>query len=122
MDEAAVALLFHHPEGRLTDVERPLEVHGDNRVQVGRVELGEALVAKNASVVDDDVDGPVGVQRGLHDGRAPLRRGYRLVVGDGLATRLDDLLDHLLGWAVASASPVGIPPQVVDHDPRSPLR
>ena len=80
----------------------------------------ERLVAQDAGVVDDDVDAPVGVDRGLHDRLAALGRGDRVGVGDGLAARGFDLVDHLLGGAGVAAGAVDRAAEVVHHDERAP--
>ena len=54
--------------------------------------------------------------RGLHDGRAALGGGDRVVVGHGLAAGGLDLVDHLLGGAVVAALAVDRAAEVVDHD------
>ena len=83
--EPAVALLLHHPVGRLGDVEGAEEVDVDDGPQVGDVQVGERLVPQDAGVVDDDVDRAEGVERGLDDGRPALGGGHRVVAGHGLA-------------------------------------
>ena len=106
VDDAAVALLAHLDERRPGDVERALQVDVDDRVdEVGRLVV-ERLVAQDAGVVDDDVDALEGVERGLHDRRAALDRGDRVVVGDGLAAGGLDLVDDLLRRAGVGAGAV----------------
>src|SRR5262249_10255285 len=96
------------------DAEAAEDVDAVDEIPVLLAELVEARVAEDAGVVDDDVDAPPGVERGLHDLAAVLDR---VVVGDGLAARGLDLLDDLVGGRAALAPAVHRAAQVVDHDP-----
>ena len=105
--DPAVVVLLHHAEGGLRDVERALQVHVEHDAEILGLELREGLVAQDAGVVDDDVDLAEVVDRGLHDRGAALGRRDGVVVGDGLAAGLVDLLHDLIGHARAGAGAVG---------------
>jgi len=71
-------------------------------------------------VVDDEVDGAEGVDGRLRDGHAPLGGGHRVVAGHGLAAGGGDLGHGGVGRAAGRPGAVGVPAEVVDHDPRPP--
>jgi hypothetical protein len=65
-------------------------VHLDDQVPVLVLEVLEGNVAQDAGVVDEDVDAAKGLDGGLDDALAVLDA---VVVGDGLAAGLFDLVD-----------------------------
>src|SRR4029450_4064169 len=119
VDDAAVVLGPHVLPGRLGDVERAPEVDVEHRVEVVGTHVLERCVPQDARVVDHDVDAAEAVQRRLHDGPAALRRGNRVVVGDGVAPSGGDLVDNGLGGGGAAAGAVDRSPGVVGDDQRA---
>ena len=96
-------------------------MHGDHRVEQLGVHVVERLVAQDAGVVDDDVDGAERVDRALHDRLAALRCGDRIGVGDGFAARVLDLVDDVLGGPLVAAGAVDGAAEIVHHDQRAAL-
>ena len=93
-------------------------ITGSNSVGVHVV---ERLVAQDAGVVDDDVDGAERVDRGLHDRLAAFGCGDRVGVGDGLAAGGLDLVDDELGGTLVAARAVDGAAEIVHHDQRAAL-
>ena len=97
-------------------MEGAFEVHIEDGLEVGEVKVGERLVAKDASVIDDDVDRAEGVEGGLGDGGAALGGGDGLIARDSLATCGEDLRHDTVGGARGTAGAIGRPAEVVDDD------
>ena len=114
VDDAAEALVAHDHPGRHGHVERTHEVGRDHGLEELRSHVVERLVAQDAGVVDDDVDGAEGVEGGLHDGFTALGGGDRVVVGDSNAAELLDLLDDEVRRAVVVAFAIHAATEVVD--------
>jgi len=104
--DAAVALLAHRlPHGLGAD-RRAHQVDVDHQAEVGQVHLGEALVAQDAGVADQDVDpAPYGLGPRDHGADGGLV-GHRGGDPDRLAPGGDDLGGHAVG---------GLLGQVVDR-------
>ena len=94
-------------------------MHVEHRVDEVGTHVVERLVAQDAGVVDDDVDGAERVDRGLHDALAAVGRGDRVGVRDGLAARGLDLVDDELCGALVGARSVDGTAEVVHHDERA---
>ena len=91
-----------------------MHLHDDIEIVEGH--LGERLVAEDASVIDEDVDLAERVDGGLdHVGGAhPV--GDAVIVGDGLAAGLFDLVDDGVGRRVGAALAVGRDAGIIDDD------
>ena len=96
-DHSAVVLLAHVRPGRRGDEVGAVEVDVDDRCPQFRRHVVERLVAKDAGVVDHDVDAPEGIECRLDDRRAALGRRHGVRVGDRFATGGRDLVDDPLG-------------------------
>src|SRR5690606_2053573 len=79
--------------------------------------LVETGVAKDAGVVDDDVDAAELVERGLNNAFAVLDR---VVAGDGLAAGGHNLVDDAVGGRLARPLAVHAAAEVIDDDAGSP--
>ena len=91
-------------------------MHIENDFEILGRELYETLVAQDAGVVDDDIDLAESVDGGLDDVLTAFGRGHRVVVGHGLATCIDYLLDGLVGHRGTGSGSVGRTAQVVDDN------
>ena len=100
-------------------VERTLEVHGDDRVEVFFGHLDERPVADDARVVDQDVDLAERVDGRLHDALSAVELRDRVVARDGLASERLDLLAHLRRGVLFRAPAVDAAADVVDDDARA---
>ena len=121
-DDAAVVLRSHRLPDRLGAVHRAHQVDVDDEPEVVELHLGEALVAQDAGVVDEDVDpAPLGQRRvdhRLHGAEV----GDRGAVGDRLAAGGADLLGDGVGGGRRAAAAVERAAQVVDDDRRAARR
>ena len=102
-----------------TGVERPLEVHADDCVEVLLSDLVEQAIARHASVVHQDVQPPVVLDGGADEAFSLAEVGDRVVIGDRLATVLADDRDNLIGWGLRATCAVAVDARVVDHDLRA---
>jgi len=92
-DDAAVAGVAQMVPGGVGDAERAEDVDAVNEVPVFLRHLLERGVAKDAGVVDDDVEALERVERALDDLGALLDR---LVAGDGFSSGCLDLIHDLV--------------------------
>ena len=114
--EDAGALLAEDDGGVLAEVEVALEVDVEDDVPLLLRHVEDHLVAKDAGVVDDDVEAAEGVERLLHHAVSGLEVGDVVVVRDGVAAHLLDLGDDLVGGALLAAGAGGGATEVVDDD------
>ncbi len=84
-----------------------------DQIPVGIGHLGEALVAQDAGVVDDDVDATEVVHRALND---TVTVDDVVRVGDGGTASGFDLFDNLERGFAVGAFAVGAATEVVDDD------
>ena len=100
--------------------EVPLEVHGDDGVELVLAGVGEHPVAHDARVVHQDVEPAERVDRGLDEALGLRPVGDVGAAGDGFATGSGDLVDDTLrGAAAARRRAVEADADVVDHDARA---
>jgi len=92
-----------------------------HRVEVGDLHLGEALVAKNSRIGDQDVDAAIGIHGLLDELGDTSIVGNRGAVGDRRAARSRDLRHDLLRRFRAAARAVHRSAQIVDDDLRAAL-
>ena len=115
-DDATVSLLAHGDEGWAGDVVGAVQVHSQHGVPHVRRHLGEALVAQDARVVDEDVEATKVVEGSLDDALTAVGGGDGVVVGHGDATSLDDFVDDGVGGSCGSTGAVRCTAEVVDDD------
>ncbi len=90
-------------------------MHFDDQVEIGRLHFGEALVAQDPGVVDQDVHAAPGFLRACDQRQHLVEFGDRAAIGDRLAAAFQDFLDNLLR-RVRRACAIAGPAQIVDHD------
>ena len=100
----------------MRDVEGTPEVDVDHGVDHVDGHVVERLIAKDAGVVDEDVDPPERVECRLHDRLSTFGGGHAFDVGHRLAAEGDDLVDDLLRGAGGTTRPVDQAAEVVDHE------
>jgi hypothetical protein len=93
-------------------------VHPHDQVEVSRRHVPDHLVARDAGIVDQDVQPAEFRYRPVDQGRTLVVVGNVAVVGHGDATSLADQRDYLVG-ILARALAVDAGTQVVDHDLRA---
>src|SRR5262249_42093308 len=119
VDDAAVLLLLHDRERVPAAVEAAVEVHLQHRVEVVGLHVGEALVAQDAGIVDEDVAASPPIERRLHDPAGALVLGDAVVVGDALTAERRDLLADLGGRIGGGAAAAHVAADVVHDDLRT---
>ena len=82
--------------------EVPLEVYGDDGVELLLAGVGEHPVADDARVVDQDVESAERVDRGLDQACGLRPVGDVRAAGDGFAAGSGDLVDDALRGAAAA--------------------
>lgn len=90
VDDAAKLLLAKMGPGGAGALVGALDVNIDDEVPVGVLDVLEADVAKDAGVIEEDVDAPKGLDGGVDDAMAVFDA---VVVGGSLATGGFDLID-----------------------------
>ena len=90
-----------------------MDVH--DQIPVVQGHFFEALVAENARIVDQDVDGAEFRDGIINNGFCPFAAGHRRFVGDGDAPGLSDFIDHHVGH-IAGTNAIAAAAQVIDHD------
>jgi hypothetical protein len=91
-------------------------VHADDGVELVLAHLHDRLVAQDACVVDEDVEGAVRVDGAADEALGPGPVADVVVVGDGLAAPLGDDADHLVGRALVGAVAGDARAEVVHDD------
>ena len=97
-DDAAVAAVAHHDEGRLEDEECATHVGVEHLVELLHRQVLEVRVAEHAGVGDHRVDRSERLERTVDDGAATLGGGDRVVRRDRRATGGHDLRHDCLGF------------------------
>ena len=98
------------------EVERALEVHGDDAVEVLLGHRHEHPVAQDAGVVDDDVEVAERLDGLVRPSPGTVEGGDAVGVGHRLATGGDDLVDDRLGGRGVGTAAVAGAAEVVDDD------
>ena len=88
----------------------------EHRVELVLLHLHEHAVAREAGVVERDVEVAELGDRAAHERLALLPVGDVAEVRDRLAARGLDLRDHLAGRVLVGAAAVALGAEVVDHD------
>ena len=91
-------------------------MHPDHRVELRLLHLQQALVAQDAGVVHEDVDGAEVIHRRLDDPLRLIELADVAVVRDGFTARGFDLLARLRGRVLAAPATVDVYAGVVDDD------
>src|SRR6478735_7145401 len=105
-DDAAVALLAEVWPCRADHVVAAVQVHLENGIPCPELHLVEGAVAQDARVAHHAVDLAELVDRGLDDVLGALGLGHGVVIRDGAAAGVLDLLALLVGHVVAGAGAV----------------
>ena len=103
----------------MAHVERSLEVRPHDRREIVRPDLVEQPLARDARVVDEDVQPSVRLDRRSDDLPGFRVVGDGVVVGGGLAAVLADERDRVVGGRGAAARPRSLDACVVDDDARA---
>jgi hypothetical protein len=109
-DDAAVGLGAHDLPHRLGTDGGAHQVHVHHQSEIVHRHLGEALVAQDAGVVDQDVDPAPGLHRRIDHRLDRVHIGHRPGRRHRLTARRDDLVNHALRRRLG---------QIIDHDPRA---
>ncbi len=118
-----VVLRAHRLPHRLGAVHGAHEVDVDDETEVGEVHLGEAPVAQDAGVVDEDVDPAPFLERRPDHLLHRVRVGHRRAAGDRLAAGGADLLgDGVRRGRRRAAVAVDHAAEIVDHHRRATRR
>ena len=92
-------------------------MHIQHDVPVLRLHLRKAFVAQDTGVVNQDVNGSKGVQRGFNNALAAFDRRHTIVIGHGFPAQGLDLIDHLISRPPGTLT--GTVPrttQIIDYD------
>ena len=111
-------ITFH--AGRVTK-KAPLQVDIDQRAQPSFGHVLERRVAHGSRVVDQDVDAPPGVERGVDDRPPTFRRGDTVGVGDRFAAVVRVKQRGVVGGIAARSVAGHRAAEVVHDDARSAL-
>jgi hypothetical protein len=112
---AGLAALAPIDGGEAGRREVTLEVHADDGVPVFLAHVEAHPVAQDARVVDQDVEVAPGLDRLVDEALRALPVGDVVVIGDGLAAGLGDLVDDLLGVTGVGPGPVPLAAEIVHH-------
>ena len=91
-------------------------MHGEHRVELLLAHLMEQHVAQIAGVVDDRVDAPERVERGLNDRMGAVPRGDAVLVRDGAPAGRANFVRDLDGHGVPRRGAVEGDAEIVDDD------
>ncbi|CAB5066697.1 unannotated protein [freshwater metagenome] len=113
---AGLGLLAPVRSSPATRGEGSLEMHIDHGIPLLLGHVREHAVAQDSCVVDDDMQVPEGLDRGVDEALGTLPVRHTLAVRDRLAAHALDLVDHLLGRGQIPARTVHIPAEIVHDD------
>ncbi len=99
--------------------ERSLQVHVDDRVPFLLGHVHQHPITQDAGIVDQHVEIPEGLHRGVDQALRAFPRRHTVSVGDGFAAHSFDLLDHLFGRRKVAAAAVDVAAEVVDDHLRT---
>jgi hypothetical protein len=97
----------------LPNSRRADQVDVDHQAEIGDAHLGEAPVAQDTRIIDQDVDPPPAIVHSRNHRRHPSFVGHRCGGHHRLAAHRRDLRNHRLGWCAR---------EIVDDDLRTVTR
>jgi hypothetical protein len=116
VDDAARTLLHHDGHRVAASVERALEVHTHDGVEVGLVDLMEQSIASDTCVVHENVEPAIVLDSSADELLGLAKVGDGVVVGNCFATVLANQRDDLIGRGSRASSAVALHARVVDDD------
>ena len=116
---AAIIGLAHDLPHRLGTGRRAHQMHVHDRLEILERHLGEALVAQDSGIVDEDIDPAPRLHGAVHHVGDFIGPGHVGAMGDRLAAVLRDLVDDRLRRTDRAARAVHRPAQIIDHDFRA---
>ena len=116
-DHAAIALLRHRCPRRTTNVERTEHVDVEVLDELIQPQGRHLVDGKISGVVDNDVHGPVMLQRSCDDRVRTGLRGDISAAGDGFASSGNDLVGHCSSRKRIAAAARECATEIVDDDP-----
>mmetsp|Transcript_184 Transcript_184/g.481 ORF Transcript_184/g.481 Transcript_184/m.481 type:complete len:267 (-) Transcript_184:52-852(-) len=113
VDDAAVRLLTHVLPGCLAHTVGTLQVNSVNEVPVFLGHLVKSHIAKDSSIVDDNIHAAEGINGSFNDLFAELDR---VIVGHSITTRRLDLVNDLVSSIVRSSLAVCAASKIINND------
>jgi hypothetical protein len=113
--EAAIALCFHHPVGRLCQVEAAVQVHTQHASPVVDRQFVERDAVEDSGIADHRVDPAELIECGLHNCPTALGTVHRIMRSHRCATGRDDLRDDVVGDGGVGTLTAHGAAEIVDH-------
>lgn len=116
VDYAPEALTLKIRPDRLAHVEDAAQRDVDHAVPGGLADASQRCEVDHARIVDEHRHLPESVECGGHHRPRAVAVGHAVRIGDGAATRRDDLFDDSVRHRGGAARTIRIHARVVDHD------